>query len=108
MGKFEDYINSLEGQENIDLTEVVSEMTRLHTEEIGSIASTGNAKIEQLTSQLTDKESAIAEREAEISRVKAANWDLVNQLPATPETPEPPDDGVIDQRRITLDDAFTQ
>ena len=108
MGKFEDYINSLDGQENLDLTEVVAEMAKLHNEEIGGVASTGNAKIEQLTSQLTEKDTAVAERDAEISRVKAANWDLVNRIPAETEETPSVEDGVIDQKRITLDDAFTQ
>jgi hypothetical protein len=73
MAKFEDYINSLDGRENLDLTEVVAELAKLHIEEVSGVASTSNAKIEQLNAQLTEKDTVVAARDAEISRVKAAN-----------------------------------
>jgi hypothetical protein len=107
MGIVEDYINGLEGQENLELPEVVAEIARLHNEEI----STSTAKIGQLQTQLSDKDAAIAERDKSISEVKAANWDLVNRLPGTNEKPEPQIDevtGLPDSSSITLDDMFAQ
>lgn len=105
MGKVEDFINTLDGREDLVVTEVVSELLKLHNEEIG----TSTAKINSLQTTLTDRDKAIAERDTEISKVKAANWDLVNQIPATEsETPSAPQGDGIDQKRITLDDAFTQ
>jgi hypothetical protein len=105
MGIVEDYINGLEGQENLDLPEVVGEILKLHNQEI----STGTAKIGQLETQLSDKDAAIAERDSTIRDTKAANWDLVNRLPGTAEKTEPQIDaetGLPDSSSITLDDMF--
>ena len=108
MGALEDYIKGLEGRSDFDFTEVVTEMARLHNEEVAHVASTSTAKIEQLNEQLSEKETAIAARDNELAKAKAANWDLVNRIPvANEETPSDNDEGVIDQHRITLDDAFT-
>jgi len=105
MGIVEDYINGLEGQENLNLPEVVGEILKLHNQEI----STGTAKIGQLETQLSDKDAAIAERDSTIRDTKAANWDLVNRLPGTNEKPESQIDevtGLPDSSSITLDDMF--
>ena len=107
MGKVEDYINGLQDQEIIDPNEVVGEILKLHNEEI----SISTAKIGQLQTQLSDKDAAIAERDKSISEVKAANWDLVNRIPANPEKTEPQIDettGLPDSSSITLDDMFAQ
>lgn len=105
MGKFEDYITTLEGRDDISV-EVVAELAKFHSEDL----SVATSKIEQLNSHLSDKDAAIAEKDSEISKVKAANWDLVNQIPVEnpDDTNNAPVDGEIDQKRITLDDAFAQ
>ena len=107
MGKVEDYINGLQDQEIVDPNEVVGEILKLHNEEISS----STAKIGQLQTQLSDKDAAIAERDKSISEVKAANWDLVNRLPANSTNPEPTineETGLPDSSSITLDDMFAQ
>jgi hypothetical protein len=104
MGKLEEYINSLEGQDDLSIESVVSEMLNIHNGELG----TANAKIETLNSQITDKDNVIRERDAEITEVKSKNWDLVNQLPAEDPTPKPVNngDGKPDAAQITIDDLF--
>lgn len=104
MSGFEEYINSLEGQSELDVSTVVQELHKLHKQEIGI----GAAKIEQLTGQIATANTTIAEKDGEISRVKAANWDLVNQIPAQTSESSEENDDTIDQKRITLDDAFAQ
>lgn len=79
MGKVDDYINSLDGQENLDVAEVASKLLELHNEEIG----TATAKISTLSDALSAKDATIAEKVGELSVVKAQNWDLVNQLPVS-------------------------
>jgi len=107
MGIVEDYINGLEGQDDLDLPEVVGEILKLHNQEV----STSTAKIGQLQTQLTDKDALIAEKDKSISDVKAANWDLVNRIPGEPVKPEPQIDaetGLPDASSITLDDMFAE
>lgn len=106
MGKFDEYITSLDGKDDLNVIEVVAELAKLHNDEL----SFTNSKVEQLNSQLAEKDTAIAAKDSEISKVKAANWDLVNQIPSesSDENPEQNDGDTIDQKRITLDDAFIQ
>jgi hypothetical protein len=106
MGKFEEFINSLDDQAELDVAEVVANLAKLHNEEI----STSTAKINSMQTTLTEREKAIADRDAEISKAKAANWDLVNQIPTnTPEADAQAHtdaDGIPDAGSITLDDVF--
>lgn len=76
MGKVSDYVSSLEGKENIDPLVIVSTMLELHNEEMGIAES----KIASLSTTITEKDSAIAERDITIRDAKAANWDLVNRV----------------------------
>lgn len=106
MGKVEDYINSLDGQENLDLPVVVGEILKLHNEEIG----TATAKIGQLEDSVTAHVGTIAERDRALSDAKAANWDLVNRIPNTENQPEPEkqENGLPDGSVITLDDLIAK
>lgn len=107
--KFDEYINSLEGQENLDLTEVVANLVKLHTEEVGHVTTTSSAMIDELNTKLGEKDALVAEKEQELTRAQADNWKLANQIPSSAfEKEEPSTDGEIDQKRITLDDAFAQ
>lgn len=104
MSKFEDYINSLEGKDDIVIENVVSELLNIHNEEVGI----ANAKITELNGTIDGFNSSIAEKDAEIQRVKAKNWDLANQVPATDPENQPNNngDGKPDASRITIDDLF--
>lgn len=100
MGVFEDYINELEGKENLDPLEVARKMHELHTEEIG----TNHAKIEELASSVAERDAEIAKRDDEIKTWKAKNFDLANQIPGTSNAQNDDDSG--DRSAITIDDLF--
>lgn len=105
MGAYDDYINSLDGQENLDVTEVVANLSRLHTEELEPLSS----KIATQNQAIQSAQNDIAARDAEITRWKAKNWDLANSAPADESTTEIKRDaetGLPDGSRITLDDMF--
>lgn len=74
---FDDYINSLEGQTDVDPLAVVRDLRELHTQEI----STREEKINQLTGVVAEKDDAIVKKDADISKWKAKNFDLVQQIP---------------------------
>ena len=100
MGVIDDYINSLEGQENIDPIEVASTLLGLHNEEIGK----REAKIEELTNGIAEKDTLISERESEITKWKAKNFDLAMQIPGAPDPAH--DEREQDNGAITIDDLF--
>jgi ABC-type transporter Mla subunit MlaD len=78
MGKFEDYINSLEGKDNLDPVVIAQTLHELHTTEIA----TANAQIAELNENVQTFTSTIAEKDQEIQKQMAANWRLANQVPA--------------------------
>ena len=100
MSKFDDYINGLEGQENIDPLEVASKLHELHNEEIG----TSTAKIEELNGTIAERDSVVAERDTEIQKWKAKNFDLAMQIPgqSSPRVENEP----TDNSGISVDDLF--
>lgn len=105
MGAVDDYINSLDGQNDLSLPEVAGKLLELHNAEMG----TATAKIESLTASNAEKDSTIAARDGEITQWKARNWDLLNQIPANnPESnPQKNDgDGKPDASQITFDDLM--
>lgn len=105
MGAFEDFINGLEGQENLELPAVVGELLKLHSNEM----STATAKISSLESVIGERDTALAARESELSKAKADNWDLVNQVQvgSNPSTPAPAgEDGKPGPSQITFDDLY--
>lgn len=105
MGKFEDYINSLEGKDDLVIENVVSELLNIHNDEVGL----ANAKISNLDSKIAENITAIAEKDAEIQRVKSINWDLANQVPIggnENRSDNDSDDGKPDAAHITIDDLL--
>jgi len=103
MGVFEEYINGLEGKENLDPTEVVSELLNLHNQEM----SVANAAIATRDASITDYTKTIAERDSEIQKQKSLNWDLANRIPAENNgNTEPESTGELDASTITIDDLF--
>lgn len=102
MGIVDDYIKGLDSQENPDLTAVVSDLLKLHNDEIG----TRESKIQEISATISEKDSAIAARDAEITKWKAANFDLAMQIPGQQnnESEEPVE---ITPSTITPDDLFS-
>ena len=110
MGKVSDYISSLDGQETLDLTEVVKEILKLHNEEMTDSTNISSAKIAEMTEVITSKDATIAEKEAALIKQQAKNWELVNQIPGNQENQEPStqENGLPDGSVITIDDLFEQ
>jgi hypothetical protein len=105
MSAVDDYLNSLEGQDNLNALEVASKMHELHTQEIG----TREAKIEELNGVVSEKDTALSTRDQEITTWKAKNFDLAMQIPGAtvPPTTGQSDSGV-DGATITVDDLFAK
>lgn len=104
MGAYEDYLNSLEGKEGLVLDDVIKELTKHHSDDVGS-----------LTAMISEKDSAIAERDTtiagnteEITRWKAKNADLYMQLPGEhqPNSNVPPEKEELTLENVTIDDLF--
>jgi hypothetical protein len=104
MSKIDDYINGLEGKEDLTIESVVSDLLSIHNDEMGI----ANAKISELDAKIVEGSTAIADKDAEIQRVKAKNWDLANQVPTEDlnNRPENKGDGKPDATQITIDDLF--
>lgn len=101
MGVVDDYINGLEGKDNLDLTEVVGDILKLHNDEMG----TRESKINEMTQTLGERDSIIAERDKEITKWKAQNFDLAMQIPGNQSTEEN-ENTEVDGSNITPDDLF--
>lgn len=100
MGVIDDYLNSLEGKESLDPLEVAREMHGLHNQEI----STREAKIEELTGTIAERDTAIADSLSELTRQKAKNFDLAMQIPGG--NPVDASRHEPDNSGITIDDLF--
>lgn len=108
MGVFDDYIAGLDGQENPDLTEVVSNLLKLHEQELVENTTISSAKIAKMQEDINSREKIIAERDDALLKQQAKNWELVNQIPGNQENPEPQtqENGLPDGAVITIDDLF--
>jgi hypothetical protein len=107
MGKVNDYISSLDGKENIDPLVIASTVLELHNEEIGI----AEAKIAKLETDHAETTALVAERDKDITGLKAKNWDLVNRMPASNDSDNKPVDKKLqdkDASEITFDDFFEE
>ena len=105
MSAFDEYITKLEGQENIDPVKLASDLHELHSVELG----VREAKINQLSDTTAEKDAAIAERDAEILKWKAKNFDLAMSLPADLSGEKQENvSGKPDASTITINDLFTE
>ena len=77
MGVYEDYVNGLEGKEDLNVLDVVKDLTKLHNEEIG----TWDAKVRTQDDAIAARDNTIAEKDREVTRFKAMNLDLTMQIP---------------------------
>lgn len=103
MGALEDYISGLENVENPNLTEVVSELLKLHNEELG----TREAKISQLNDSIAERDTSINSLNEEVKTWKAKNFDLTLQIPGDTERQTvSPINGETDPGTISIDDLF--
>ena len=105
MGAIDDYINGLEGQDNIDPQKIVSDLLGLHNSEIES----REAKIAELNASVAQRESAIAAKDADIQKWKAQNFDLAMQVSGDNASQQKPRDENEKPTgdRIRVSDLFT-
>lgn len=104
MAEFDDYINSLEGQESIDPLVVASKLHELHTQELG----TREAKIAELKDTVAAKDSDISARETALAKQKSMNFDLAMQIPGmTQQIPAADSDEKPTGANITIGDLFS-
>lgn len=105
MATFDEYINSLEGQSDIDPLVVAQKLSELHTQELG----TREAKIELLNNDIAAKDTAISDRDREVTKYKAMNLDLVMQIPSSDNpTPKPVEGERPSGSTIKIGDLFTK
>jgi hypothetical protein len=110
MGVLDDYLNSLEGKSELDPLAIAREMLELHNTELGTVneqLSSATAKINSQASELAAKDTAIAEVQAEVTRVKTANYDLLMSTGVNSDNANP-DERVVDGSTITPDDLFVK
>lgn len=104
MGSVDDYISSLEGKENLDPIEVARKLHELHNEEL----STREAAISQISTEKETLASTVAEKESEITKWKAKNFELAMQIPGAPEPKQTRDENEKpDAGTIKTADLFT-
>lgn len=109
MGAFNDYINSLEGNNNITIEAVVADLARLHDEEVHGVTellNSANAKIETQSNELAESAVTLAEVQAETSRIKAANYDLIMSQGISENNNATPEERIVDDSNITPEDLF--
>lgn len=81
---FDEYINGLEGNENINPLEVVRDLRELHTQEL----STREEKINQLNGTVAERDTTITAKDEEIRKWKAKNFDLAMEIPGNNTNPD--------------------
>lgn len=105
MSRFSDYISSLEGKENLDPLVIASTLLELHNEEM----STADSKIASLNEAITEKDTSIANRDAEIQAQKAKNWDLAQRVPVDTDSQNGDNaNSDIEISEATFDDFFVK
>lgn len=106
MGLFDEYINGLEGRDNIDPLTLVSELHDVHKKELTSELSTREAKINQLNQTIQQEQAERAKIAAELERQKAMNFDLALELPGG--LANKAQDATPDPGRTTINDLFAK
>lgn len=77
MSEFTDYIDGLEGKDNLDPLKIAQDLHELYTHDV----ETRDAKIAEVNGVVAERDTTIAEKEKDVQRFKAMNLDLMMQLP---------------------------
>ena len=105
MGAVEDYINGLEGRDDLNPLEVARDLFALHKEETGIYT----AKINELSGTIAAKDSALADTETKLTQQKAKNFDLAMQLPAGDNQPNADtNEREVNSNNIRVSDLFSE
>lgn len=85
MGKFDDLIGSLTPGEDGQI-QYPDNFTEVLTSAYQEDLSAPTAKIEQLSGEISQRDQALAERDAALTSAKAMNYDLLMQKPASSDS----------------------
>lgn len=99
MSDFDEYINSLDGKENVDPLEVTRKLSELHKHELGI----HEAKVNTLETEIKTRDERISTLDSELVRQKARNYDL-----DTDKSVDQPMTGGydIDPSEVTIESLF--
>ena len=105
MPTFDEYINSLEGKAELNPLDIARDLRNIYAEEIGI----RDAKIDELTGTIAEKDGAITVAATELQAQKAKNFDLAMQIPGTSNSADNDNsDEEIDGGTLTIDDLFVK
>lgn len=106
MSKFDDYINALEGAENLDPLKIAKDLHSIYNEETGI----REAKITELMGTVAERDSALTVAASDLQVQKAKNFDLAMQIPAGANTSnsQQSDQDADNAAEITVDDLFVK
>jgi hypothetical protein len=104
MPTFEEYINSLEGQTDVDPLRIARDLNAIYNDEIGI----RDAKITELTGTITERDGALTVAADDLRAQKAKNFDLAMQIPSGTNLPTDTSVGEseVDPSTVTIDDLF--
>ena len=110
MGVFDDYINGLDGKDDLDPAEIVKNLSELHNTEMSDFRTKEYdpvvAKVNQLNETVQTKDQEIVNAQKEIDAQKARNFDLATQIPGFQGNVPDPGNNEITGATITPDDLF--
>ena len=106
MPTFKEYLDSLEGKENLDALQIAKDLHSIYSEDIGI----RDAKIDELNGTIAEKDGAITSAAQELSAQKAKNFDLAMQIPSVipPVNDGQSSDDDVDESSLTIDDLFVK
>lgn len=101
---FDEYINSLEGQTEVDPLTIARDLREIHTQEL----STREAKITELNGTVAERDGSVSKLSAELTAQKARNFDLVSEIPSRDQvnSQSDSDDEKPDASTIKIADLF--
>lgn len=101
---FDEYINSLEGQTEVDPLTIARDLRDIHTQEL----STREAKITELNGAVAERDGSVTKLSAELTAQKARNFDLVSEIPSRDQvnSQSDSDDEKPDASTIKIADLF--
>ena len=105
--KFDEYINSLEGQDELDPVKIAQDLHDIYTQDV----TTRDAKIAELTGVIAERDTAIQTAADDVRNWKAKNFDLAMQIPSNPVNNGSvldENDPEIDPSTLTIDDLFVK
>lgn len=103
MGAFDDYVNDLDGKSDLDIVDVVKNLSNLHKQELSPV----EAKIETLNATILAKDDELKSANDAVTKAKAEYYDISMQVPgATSSESSTTDEDELRGSTITTNDLF--